>query len=53
MAAGGDGSLGALFQTIGEAIAATPTGGVVAIAAGEYVESPVLARLLELRGRGG
>lgn len=50
-AADGDGSAGAPFGTIMEAVAAAPEGGVVAVAPGEYREAVfVRGRVLTLRG---
>ncbi len=43
---------GASFCTIGEAVAAAPTGGVVRIPAGVYAERVRLDRRVELRGAG-
>lgn len=49
-AAGGDGTEGAPFGTIGAAVAAAPDGAVVAVAEGVYPEAVELSRGLRLWG---
>ncbi|MFH2005020.1 MAG: hypothetical protein ABI333_00405 [bacterium] len=50
-ATGADGSQQAPFASIGEAVQATPDGGQIAVAAGDYTERLNLNRPLRLTGR--